>query len=211
LRPDSGFSIGSFASRAACTYRLGTTILRLSDGALVVVSPPALLESGCAGAIDSLGSVEHVVVPNTFHYLYAAEFMDRYPDASLLVAPGLPGRAPELPPAQELGPRPPEAWSGEIDLAVLGPVRGVSEVALFHLPTGALILTDLAFNMTRFARSIDRAVWRLSGVPCGFGPARTARVLLLRDHAAASRFIERDAKAQFLKAFAGYLNAPHAA
>jgi hypothetical protein len=90
--------------------------------------------------------------------------------------------------------------------------------------------TDLAFNMTRFARSIDRAVWRLSGVPGGFGPARTARVLLLRDHAAASRclsqvsrwairrivvahgeIIERDAKAQFLKAFAGYLNAPHAA
>jgi hypothetical protein len=199
----------------------------LSNGTLVVVSPPPLIESRDAAAIDSIGVVRQVVAPNTFHYVYAAEFMVRYPEASLLVSPGLLERVTELPPAEELGPTPPEIWSGELDLAVLGPVRGVSEVAFFHHPTGALILTDLAFNLTRFARSFDRIAWRLAGVPKGFGPSRTARLLLLRDHAEASRclsrvsewpirqiivahggLVEHDAKVQFLKAFARYVVIP---
>ncbi len=208
---------------------LRTTIIGLSNGALVVVSPPPLIESGGAAAIDSIGVVRQVVAPNTFHYVYAAEFMVRYPEASLLVSPGLLERIPELSPAEELGPSPPEAWCGELDIAVLGPVRGVSEVVFFHLPTGALILTDLAFNMTRFARCFDRIAWRLAGVPDGFGPSRTARLLLLRDHAEASRclgrvsewpirrivvahgeVVEHNAKAQFLKAFARYVVTPGA-
>jgi hypothetical protein len=62
-----------------------------------------------------------------------------------------------------------------VDLCVLGPVRGVSEVAFFHLSTGVLILTDLAFNITHFPRVVDRIAWRLAGIPHGFGPSRTAR------------------------------------
>ncbi|MBI3247262.1 MAG: DUF4336 domain-containing protein [Deltaproteobacteria bacterium] len=209
---------------------LRTTIIRLSNGALVVVSPPPLIESNSAAAIDSIGLVKQVVAPNTFHYLYAAEFMGRYPEASLLVSPGLLERVPELPPAAELGPSPPEGWSGELDIAVLGPVHRLSEVVFFHLPTGTLILTDLAFNMTRFARRFDRIAWRVAGVPDGFGPSRTARLLLLGDHAEAVRclrrvsewpirrivvahgeVVEHDAKAQFLKAFARYVVTPRAA
>ena len=208
---------------------LRTAIICLSSGALVVVSPPPLIESGAAAAIDSIGVVRQVVAPNTFHYVYAAEFMVHYPAASLLVSPGLLERVTDLPPAEELGPSPPEGWSGELDLAVLGPVRGVSEVVFFHHPTGTLILTDLAFNMTRFARRFDRIAWRLAGVPDGFGPSRTARLLLLRDHAEASRclgrvaewpirqivvahgeVVEHEAKAQFVKAFARYVVTPDA-
>ncbi|MEN8181081.1 MAG: GNAT family N-acetyltransferase [Myxococcota bacterium] len=203
-----------------------TTIVRLSSGALVVISPPPCFGSEHAAALDSIGVVRQVVAPNTFHYVYAAEFMDRQPDASLLVAPGLRERVPSLQSAGELGPGPPEGWSGELDLAVLGPVRGVSEVVLFHVPTGALILTDLAFNL-RQARSFDRIVWRLAGIPDRFGPSRTSRLLLLRDEAEASRclsrvsewpirrivpahgeMIVRNAKAQFLKAFARYADRP---
>jgi hypothetical protein len=202
-----------------------TTILRLSSGELVVISPPALPGPDGAAAIDSIGVVRHVLAPNTFHYAYVAEFMARYPDAALLVAPGLPERVPELPAAEELGPGPPEAWSGQLDLAVLGPVRGFSEVIFFHLPSGALILTDLAFNLTRFDRSLDRAAWRVgAGIPRGFGPGRTSRSMLLRDHVEACRclrrvsqwpirkivvahgdVVEQDAKARFLEAFAAYL------
>jgi len=203
---------------------LRTTILRLSNGALVVISPPPLFGSDDVAAIDSIGIVKHVVAPNTFQYVYAGDFMARYPDASLLVAPGLLDRIPELPPADELGPNAPEAWSGELELCVLGPVRGVSEVVFFHLSTGVLILTDLAFNITRFPRAFDRIAWRLTGISAGFGPSRTARLLLLRDRAEASRCLSRvsewpirqivvahgdvvvnNAKTQLLKAFARYL------
>jgi Domain of unknown function (DUF4336) len=204
---------------------LRTTILQLSNGALVVISPPPLFGPDDVAAIDPIGNVKYVVAPNTFHYVYAGEFMALYPDASLLVAPGLLGRVTELPPADELGPKAPAAWIGELDLCVLGPVRGVSEVAFFHLSTGALILTDLAFNITRFPRAFDRIAWRLAGIPAGFGPSRTSRLLLLQDRAEASRCLSRvsewpirqivvahgevvvdNAKTQLLKAFGRYLD-----
>lgn len=66
-----------------------TTIIRLADGGLVVISPPPVIGRGTAAALGSFGSVEHVAVPNTFYYVYAADFLGHYPDARLLVAPGL--------------------------------------------------------------------------------------------------------------------------
>lgn len=201
------------------------TIVRLGGGGLVVIAPPPVLGSRTLEALASFGPVEHVVVPNTFHYVYAAEFMARYPDAELFVAPGLSERVPELPPALELAASAPEVWAGELEIAVLGPVRGISEVVFFHLPSGTLILTDLAFNTTDFERFVDRLIARLAGMPAGFAPGRTSRRLLLRDHALASRcltrvsgwpiqriimahgeIIERNAKAQFLVAFAAYVD-----
>lgn len=201
-----------------------TTIVRLRDGALVVISAPPLVDADAVSAIASLGPVRQVVAPNSFHYVYAAEFMRGHPDASLVAAPGLVERVPGLPRAEELGPDPPDEWSGELEHALLGPVRGISEVVLFHVPTRTLILTDLAFNMTRFDRFFDRVAWRWFGVPREFGPSRTARLLLLRDREAAARclrgvcewpierivvahgdVVEHEAKTRFLKAFAGFV------
>lgn len=205
---------------------LRTTLIRLRDGSLVVISPPPLEEAGGA-AIADLGRVRHVVAPNSFHHGYAAALAARHPEADLLVAPGLPARVPTLPPARELGPQPPPAWAGELEIAILGPVRGLSEVVFFHVASGTVVLSDLAFNMTRFRRAVDRIAWRCSGVPRGFGPSRTARLLLLRDRAAAGRClrqvaqwpmrrivvahgeaVEDDARARFMRAFAAYLAAP---
>ena len=168
-----------------------TTIVRLLDGSLVVISPPALVDSSTLAAINLIGPVKYVVIPNSFHYLYASEFMRHYPAAALLAAPGLLQRVPGLAVKAELAHRPPETWSGVLDYLVLGPVRGVSEVLFFHIATATLILTDLAFNMTRYPRTVDRLFWRLSGIPRGFGPGRTSRTLFLSDRAAASRTLAR--------------------
>ncbi|HEY2773902.1 MAG TPA: DUF4336 domain-containing protein [Candidatus Binatia bacterium] len=168
-----------------------TTILRLASGGLVVISPPARIAEDGADDLDAIGEVRYVVAPNSFHYVYCAEFLRRYPRASLLVTPGLSQRVPSLPEAIELGPRAPEEWNGQIEVAVLGPLRGLSETAFFHCESGSLILTDVAFHMTRFARGFDRVAWRLSGVPAGFGPSRTARTLLLTDRTQVAAFLER--------------------
>jgi hypothetical protein len=200
-----------------------TTLIRLRSGGLVVVSPPAV-EAGGLEQIDALGGVEEVLVPNSFHHLNARAFLARYPHATLRVVPGLHRRVPGLPSGDELSGEPPPSWRGAVEHAVLGPVRGLAEAALFHAPSGTLVLTDLAFHMLRFESRVDRAFWRLVGVPSGFGPSRTARLLLLRDRALAAAFLERvlawpfrrvlvahgeplerDAAAVFRRAFAPYL------
>ena len=201
-----------------------STILRLESGALLVISPPPLSESS---GIDALGTVEQVVLPTGLHHLFAAEFPARYPDARLFAAPGLHERVPGLPPAQVLEAGMPGPWPGELELAVLAPARGISEVVFFHLRSGTLILTDIAFNLTNIERPFERIFWRLFGVPKAFGPTRNARLVLLRDHAAASRClsqaarwpiqrivvahgeaVEQNAKSEFLRAFARYLPEP---
>ena len=200
-----------------------TSLVVLPAGGLLVISPPAV-EAGGLEALDSLGSVRHVVVPNTFHYLNARSFLARYPQAVFWASPGLFARVTGLPPGHELTEAPPGAWSGAVELAILGPTAGASEVAFFHRESATLILTDVAFHMTRIARLFDRVAWRLSGVPSGFGPSRTSRTFLLRDRALAAIFLQRilawpfrrvivahgeslevDAAAVFRRAFAEYL------
>lgn len=200
-----------------------TTILRLADGGLVVISPPPAAAGGLE-TIDALGPVAHIVAPNSFHYLYAAEFLERHPRAQLHVAPGLPARVADLPAAARELHEPPAAWQGRIELAVLRASPTVSEVFLFHVPSGTLVLTDAAFHLTRFDSGFERLFWRALGVPSGFGPSRSARWLLLRDRAGVSPAlaraaewplrrivvahgdtVEHDAAARFREAFAKYL------
>jgi hypothetical protein len=199
-----------------------TTLIRLPSGGLLVVSPPPAEAGGLEG-VDALGSVAEVLVPNCFHHLNTNAFLARHPRATLRVAPGLFERVPGLPPGEVVEQTPP-SWGGAVEHAVLGPVVGNSEVALFHRASATLVLTDVAFHMIRVERRLDRALWRLAGVPPAFGPSRTARLLLLRDRALARAFLERvlawpfrrvlvahgepleaDAHAAFRRAFASYV------
>ena len=201
-----------------------STIIRLEGGGLVVISPPPLGESS---GIDALGTVEQVVLPNSLHHLFASEFMARHPGARLFAAPGLHERVPGLPPAEVLGAGTPGPWPGELEFAVLGPARGISEVVFFHVRSRTLILTDIAFNLRRIERPFERIFWRLFGGPDAFGPTRSARLVLLRDRAAVSRClsqaarwpiqrievahgdaVEENAKSEFLRAFSSYLPEP---
>jgi len=167
-----------------------TTVMRLGSGGLLVVSPPPGAPGGLEH-LDALGPVEEIVAPNSFHHVYATEFLARHPGATLRVAPGLHARVAGLPESEELAESTPTSWRGVVEHAILGPVRGLSEVALFHVQSATLVLTDLAFHMARFDRPTDRLFWRLLGVPAGFGPSRTARLFLLRDHAATAAFLAR--------------------
>jgi hypothetical protein len=187
---------------------------------LVLISPPA---DACA-ELDRLGTLAAIVAPNSFHYLYAGAYLQRYPGAELFVAPELPERVPSLPRAVELVADLDVGWRDALPYVVLGPHRGLSEVLFFHAATRTLILTDIASNLVSFRNGYERLLWRSSGMPSGFGLSRNARRLLLRDRTAAraalrtaarwpferivmahGAVVERDAHATFTSAYAGYL------
>lgn len=165
------------------------TVLRLASGGLLLHSPVAL-DDPTKRTIEELGAVEVILAPNSFHYLFAREWVEAFPRACFLGAPDLPERIADLPPGEPVPCEGSPFGPGIVHL-VYGPVRRVSEVVLLHRPSGTLVLTDLAFHWVRFQSFVERLVWRLSGVPAGFGPSRSVRLTLLSDRAAAPPFLAR--------------------
>jgi uncharacterized protein DUF4336 len=199
------------------------TIVRLSSGGLLLHSPVEL-DDDTRRMIRALGEVEACLAPNSFHYLFLAAYAAEFPAAAVFLAPHLPERVSTLPRGPVLTDAPPPQWGGAIDQLVFGPVGSFTEVVLFHRPTATLVLTDLGFHMPAIDGLYNRLAWRLFGVPGRFGPSRTARLTLLRDRALASPYlkridawdfrrilvahgepVERDAKAEFRRAYASYL------
>jgi len=197
-----------------------TLIVRANDDSLAIISPPPPHAETFA-ACEALGTVTKLVAPNSFHYLYVGAAAQRFPQAELLLAPGLSSRVPSLPPGTEL---PAAALADEFDQVVLDSRRGVCEVILHHRASRTLVLTDAAFNLEGLQRTSERIFWRLFGVPPTFGPSRTARLLLLppKTHAAETlrqvlawpferiamahgEIVEVDARRRFEQAFAAYL------
>jgi len=197
------------------------TLVRLANG-LLVIAPPAPDEDTCR-AIAAIAPVRHVVAPNSFHYVFAAQFLQAFPNAALHLVPGLRERCPELPPAETLADRPPPAFEATLDLALHGPLRGLSEAVFLHRPTRTLLLCDLAFNVQAADTLREELFWRIAGVWRRFGPSRTVRLTLLRDREAVGRLVarildwdfvrivvahgdvvERDARPTFERAFAAW-------
>jgi hypothetical protein len=200
-----------------------STLIRLPAGKLVIVSPPKL-DDETRTQLAALGEIGAVVAPNSFHHLFAAAFVEAYPGIEVYAAPGLPERVGTLPTARILPHAGPTEWIGTIDSAALSPPGAFAEVALFHMPTATLVLTDLAFNMPASESGWARFFWRAFGMPTGFGTSRLGRMGLLRDRTAAVTFltrvlewpferilvahgdpVERDAKQVFRTAFATWL------
>ena len=90
------------------------TVIRLSDGSLLLHSPVAL-DPALRGELDALGPVRNVVAPNRFHHLYAGEATQACSGAALWVSPGLDRKRPDLVIAGVLEDEAPPAWKGQVD------------------------------------------------------------------------------------------------
>jgi hypothetical protein len=164
--------------------------VELSQGGLAVISAPPLSDAVRALCRER-GPVRAVIAPNSFHYLYHAGFAAEHPAARCFAAPALTARTGHLALATELTDAAPSELAQDFDLAVLGPVRLLSEVLIFHRSSRTLILTDLGFHLVDVTSAPARLFWRAFGIPAAFGPSRTARLTLLRDREAARPALRR--------------------
>ncbi|MFM9268361.1 DUF4336 domain-containing protein [Tychonema sp. BBK16] len=46
--------------------------------------------------LDELGTVKHIIAPNLYHYLFAANFKTLYPNGTFWATPGLEVKKPDL-------------------------------------------------------------------------------------------------------------------
>ncbi len=147
---------------------LGTrsTIVRLEDGGLVLISPGPL-ETEVAPEISALGPVRAIVAPNLLHHLYLEPASNSHPEAKVLVAPGLKDKLArmqrEIRVDQEIGDGRIGLLGDTLEHHVVGGCPSVNEVAFFHRPSRTLVLTDLTFNLARPEHWYTRLFMRFNG------------------------------------------------
>ncbi|WP_026379658.1 DUF4336 domain-containing protein [Afifella pfennigii] len=149
------------------------TVLRLSDGGLVLHSPTPLTEE-LAAAVSELGEIRTLLAPNKLHYWWIGDWKARFPDATAYAAPGVAEAARQRFSGFEAEiTTAPLEWGKEI--ACLPLVGGfMTELELFHRPSATLVLTDMVenFQAERITCPHLRLLMRLGGVmdPAGSTP-----------------------------------------
>ena len=137
--------------------RSRTTVVRLSGDALWVHSPCAPTDEVCA-ALDALGEVRWIVVPNRFHHLQAPATAARYPKAVVVGPKSAQSRNPHLRLTMSADDPTYVGATPELTSIQLGGVPFLDETVFFHPATGSLIAADML--MSACAR--DHFTWRIA-------------------------------------------------
>lgn len=148
---------------ASLPFPTRMVVVRLASGGLWVHSPiapdPALFER-----VDALGQVRHLIAPNSLHYWYMADWLERYPEATSHAVPGLERakRAFRIDRPLAAGER--TGWDDEIAWTVV-PGTSVTEAVFFIRRAGVAVLTDLIenFERERVRNPLLRWLIRLAG------------------------------------------------
>ncbi|MGD1855695.1 MAG: DUF4336 domain-containing protein [Leptolyngbyaceae cyanobacterium] len=145
------------------------TALRLANGELAIISPIQAID-GVLNQLSELGPVKHIIAPNLYHYLFAAEFKQRYPEAVFWAASGLESKKPELPIDRVIEYNTKVLldglecllFSGFRTLGVTG-FDALNEYVFLHGASRTLILTDAAFHFDESFPIATRLVTRVIG------------------------------------------------
>lgn len=133
------------------------TVVRLADGGLWLHSPIAP-DEGLFAALKELGEVRYLVAPNSIHYWFMADWIERYPDAETLAVPDLDTKAKRpfrIDRKLEMDAR--FEWQDEIDW-LLVPGTVFSEAVFFVKSARLLVLVDLIenFELPRVRNPLQR-------------------------------------------------------
>lgn len=161
------------------------TVVRLASGGLLLHSPTQF-SFALKSAIDALGPIEHLIAPNTVHWMFVKDWQRHLPEVTTWGAPGLRARGPVQKAGvtidRDLGANAPEAWSPDIEQVIVPGAGGFREVALFHKASRTLILTDLIQNLEPDKLSLpQRLLFAAAGstAPNGRAPAYLRAVVKL--------------------------------
>jgi hypothetical protein len=120
-------------------------VIRLAGDDLFVWSPIAPTPE-LRRAVDALGTVRHLVSPNSLHHLFLAAWKAAYPAARLYASPGLRRKRAALAFDAELGDGPDPAWAAEIDQVAMRGSFALTEIVFFHRASRTAIFADLIQN-----------------------------------------------------------------
>ena len=175
---------GMFMFGGLLHFQLRMTVVRLSDGGLILISPIAI-NDGLAAELAEHGPVAHIVAPNAFHHLHAGTAKARYPQARLYGVKRLERKRKDLNFDEILDGDTPAAWCDELQQQRVEGTPLVNEVVFFHVASKTLIVTDLIFNVHEVKGLLTGMMLRIAGAHKCCAQGREWR-LFTRDRAAAS-------------------------
>lgn len=184
--PDLGTFVAPFSFLG---MRIGTrmTVIRLPSGGLVLHSPTPLAASREVVAAE--GPVAHVVCPNLYHHLYAAEWAAAFPDAVVHAPKKLRGKRSDLRVDRDLEDATAATFEGALEpVAIAGSMMG--ETVFVHGATRTLVSADLTEYFTSSDHLPTRLYLKAAGV---WNKPTWNRFLrfLYRDKRAARRSIDQ--------------------
>ena len=168
---------------------LRTTIVRLSDGGLLLHAP-IRLDDAQAAAVDRLGPVRHIVAPSGFHHLFAGHAKARWPAAVLTVSPRVVKKRLDLTAEAVLGQGPCPWPAAELTPLEFEGMPALREFAFFHGATGSVLLTDAVFNIAQEKGFLAPLWFRIWGTHHKFAQSGLFR-LAIKDKAAAAASARR--------------------
>jgi hypothetical protein len=164
------------------------TVVRLADDSLLLHSCVEL-DDQLVRALESLGKVSTIVVPNTFHHLHAVAAKERFPDATVFAPSGVEKKQPELDIGRTLEADA-ERLSRDFDVTQLRGAPKLNEWVLRHRGSGAHISTDLIFNVTEPEGWLTPLVLKVAGTYGKVGISRITKSLV-KDTSAFCQSIEQ--------------------
>ncbi|MEM8769474.1 MAG: hypothetical protein AAGE43_18710 [Pseudomonadota bacterium] len=149
---------------------------------------PLKLDVGTVEALDGLGTVRRLVVPNRFHTLFVAAVAEQYPDAELLLPSwnaGLEeqfnGRSYTIVGAEAMDT---EGLCSDLEVKSVTLREGLDELVIYHDASELLAVGDLFFNLRlspQQASAMTRFIYRLNGVWQRPARSRLQRLVLLKN------------------------------
>lgn len=179
-------------------------VLRLAAGDLLVYSPVALTPE-LRAAVDAVGRVAHLYAPNLFHHLWLGDWAAAFPKARVHAPRGLDRKRPGLRIDRLHGgdAAPEAAFTGIVDeLPIVG--FRLKETALFHRPSGTLVVADLVSNVGRPAHGWTATYARMMGFYDRIALSRAIRWTGFDDKKAARRSLQAIVERPFDRLVVGH-------
>lgn len=138
------------------------TVVKLSSGGLLLHSPIPV-DDALAAELAGLGEVKHIVCPNLFHHVFAAQVKARYPQALLHGPAKLAKKRKDLSFDAMLSETPHPDWGSDFELVFIEGSM-LNETVFFHCASRTLIAADLIENFHQCDHGFTRWYLKMGGL-----------------------------------------------